>query len=492
VSRAVRVLLVAAALAMLGYRFLHVDLASFALDEPQFLNAAREQLRTGTWASANPLYGNLGVRYGPTSIWFYGLVQLALGDDPRVSIVAMGVLVTLSHLAFALALTRLFDEDAVFFAVLVAWMGSSPYQFQWSRLAWDLTSNASVFFAAALLCTFRELSAGRAVALGLAIGLGLSTHPSVLPMALAVGMALAWELRARPLALAAKGGLLAASAALVNVPYLLFLSKAPIVRRTPGHTVSLDDFRWSVLQSPRIFSTWGLEEYFEKPWPDFKEWLGATSGALGALSVASLLVAYACSVAGIALALRSGDERQGRMGRTAVVAWAGTVVLLVVLGLDRHPHYHFAAAWVPVFGVAACIGWLRRKSARRGALALAALGAIAVAQFIVIVLWIGYVHERSGIRTGAHGTPVGLQIETMKAVCSAPDASIVVRNETEMYPWPFQYLAKTEPACRHKTVVVCSAIPPRWTKPCPSPMPPGARLIRLRYAADKGGALRLD
>lgn len=62
-------LMVAAAVAMLGYRFLHLDLAPFARDEPQFLAAAREQLRTGHWVSANPLYGNLGLRYGPTAFW---------------------------------------------------------------------------------------------------------------------------------------------------------------------------------------------------------------------------------------------------------------------------------------------------------------------------------------------------------------------------------------------------------------------------------------
>src|SRR5688572_30137593 len=169
-DRAARIVLVAAALGMLGYRFAHVDLAAFARDEPQFLAAAREQHFTGHWLSANPLYGNVGLRYGPTAFWFYGVVQLLFGDDPRVAVVAMGLLVTLGHLGFAWALTRLFDEGMVFFAVLVAWIASSPYQFQWSRLAWDLTSNAGVFASVALLC-YRELRPARAIALGLVLGL---------------------------------------------------------------------------------------------------------------------------------------------------------------------------------------------------------------------------------------------------------------------------------------------------------------------------------
>src|SRR3954464_11736728 len=124
------------ALSMLACRFAHLELAAFARDEPQFLAAARDQLRTGHWLSANPLYGNLGLRYGPAALWFYGAIQALFGDAPRTGIVATGLAVTLSQLAFAAALTRLFDGDAAFFAALVALLASSPYEFLWSRLAW--------------------------------------------------------------------------------------------------------------------------------------------------------------------------------------------------------------------------------------------------------------------------------------------------------------------------------------------------------------------
>ena len=142
-TRVLRIAALLAALGLLGYRFAHVDLAPFARDEPQFLRAAGDQLRTGHWLSANPLYGNLGLRYGPTAFWFYGVEQALLGPDPRVAIVVMGLTVTLAHLGLAFALWRLFGGGPVFLAVLVAWVASSPYQFLWSRLAWDLTSNAA-------------------------------------------------------------------------------------------------------------------------------------------------------------------------------------------------------------------------------------------------------------------------------------------------------------------------------------------------------------
>src|SRR5260221_1574959 len=130
-TRVLRIVLVLTALGMLAYRFWHVDLAPFARDEPQFLRAAGEQLHTGHWLSGNPLYGNLGLRYGPAAFWFYGMVQAMAGEDPRVAILAMGLTLTLAHLALALAGWRLLGGGAAGLAVLVASVASPPYQFLW-------------------------------------------------------------------------------------------------------------------------------------------------------------------------------------------------------------------------------------------------------------------------------------------------------------------------------------------------------------------------
>jgi len=490
-KRAARILLLAAALGMLGYRMAQLDLASFARDEPQFLAAAREQLRTGRWLSANPLYGNMGLRYGPTALWFYGVVQLLLGDDPRVAIVAMGLLLTLAHLALARALTRLFEGGTVFFAVLLAWIASSPYQFYWSRLAWDLTSNAGVVCAVALLCFYRELRPAPIVALGLALGLALSTHPMVAPFVAAVGLALAWELWPQPRRLVAVGLPLAVVVVVVNVPYLLFLLRAPVVRRAPRHVLSPEAVGAWLLDSPRVATTWGLEYYFDRDWADFQSWLGAAAGPIHVLSVLALVACVAAGAAGVAVALASSNDWQRRVGRAAALAWVGSVLLLAVVGLERHPHYQFPCAWVPVFGVAASLAWLRRRSPRAGALALVVLGAVAVAQFLVIVQWMGYIRERGGTRGGPYATPIDPQTEAMNGVCSVPERVIVLRSETAMFRFSFEYLATTEPACRGKAVVVCAATPGPLTKACPPPNP-DARLVRLGYASEKGGALRVD
>jgi hypothetical protein len=491
VRRALRIAVVAAALAMLGFRFGHVELAPFARDEPQFLRASGQQLRSGQWLSANPLYGNLGLRYGPAAFWFYGLVQAVAGEDPRVAIVAMGLTVTLAHLGLALAVWRLFGGGAAVLAVLIAWVASSPYQFLWSRLAWDLTSNAAVFAAAALLCTYRELGVGRALALGTVIGLGLSTHPMLVPFAVAVLAVVGHELWRR-----GRGGLLPAAALigsiiLVNLPYLLFLLRAPIVRRTPRLPLSLGSLGSLPLQAPRIATTWGLPYYFGGAWSDFRRWLGEAVDLIDPVSLVSLVFCVVATVGGIAAALTSPDARGRRMGRVALIAWAGNVLLLAAVALERHPHYNFASAWVPVFGVASALAWLRRRQPRAGAIALAVLAVIAVAQFAVIVQWMGFIRASGGTRSPGYGTPIGIQMDALRAACAATDPTIVLKNETEMFPFPFEYHAATLPECRGKTVLVCADEPRPLTKPCPAP---GARtaVLHLRYAEAVGGRLTVD
>lgn len=490
-TRALRIVLVLAALGLLGYRFWHIDLAPFARDEPQFLRAAAEQLRTGHWLSANPLYGNLGLRYGATAFWFYGLEQAVAGEDPRIAIVVMGLFVTLAHLGLAFALWRLSGESAVLLAVLIAWIASSPYQFLWSRLAWDLTSNAAVFAAAALLCTYRELGPGRALALGVVMGLGLSTHPMVAPFAIAVLAAVGYELCRRGRGAVLPAIALIGSMVLVNVPYLLFLLRAPIVGRAPRLPLSPGGFGSLFLQAPRIATTWGLPYYFAGAWSDFRQWLGESADLIEPISLVALVLCVMATVAGIAAALGSSDARWTRMGRVALIAWIGNVLLLAAVSLERHPHYNFASAWVPVFGVASAIARLRRRHPRAGVAALAVLAVIAVAQFVVIVEWMGFIGARGGTRSPGYGTPIGIQMAAMREVCTAPETAIVLKNETEMFPFPLEYHAATLAACRGKAVVVCADEPRPLTKACPAP-DAGARVVSLRYAEPTGGRLKIE
>ncbi len=95
-------LLALAAIGVLMLRPVDLDLASFILDEPQFLDVARAQLSTGQWRSASPLVETLGLHYGPTVFWFYGLVQSVFGDADRTNITAVCLMLTVAHLALGL------------------------------------------------------------------------------------------------------------------------------------------------------------------------------------------------------------------------------------------------------------------------------------------------------------------------------------------------------------------------------------------------------
>jgi hypothetical protein len=347
-----------------------------------------------------------------------------------------------------------------------------------------------VFAAAALLCTYDELRPGRALALGTVIGLGLSTHPMLVPFALAAFAVVAAELwrRGRPALPAAAA--LVGCAFLVNLPYLLFLMRAPIVRRSPRLPLSPGSFGSLFLQAPRLTTTWGLPYYFGGAWSDFRLWLGEAADLIDPVSLVVLVVCVVATVGGIAAAVASSDARARRMGRVALVAWIGNVLLLAAVGLERHPHYNFASAWVPVFGVASAIAWLRRKP-RAGAAALAVLAVIAVAQFAVIVEWMGFIGASGGTRSPGYGTPIGIQRVAMREACATAEPTIVLKNETEMFPFPFEYHAATLPECRGKTVLVCADEPRPLTKPCPPPAT-GSGVRRLRYAELTGGRLKVE
>jgi hypothetical protein len=179
------------------------------------------------------------------------------------------------------------------------------------------------------------------------------------------------------------------------------------------------------------------------------------------------------------------------MGRVALIAWIGNVLLLAAVGLERHPHYNFASAWVPVFGVASAIAWLRRHQPRAAAAALAVLAVVAVAQFAVVVEWMGFIRVSGGTRSPGYGTPIGIQMDAMRAACAGLEPTIVLKNETEMFPFPFEYHAATLPECRGKTVLVCADDPRPFTKPCPAPAA-GSGVRRLRYAEVTGGRLEVE
>lgn len=488
-TRALAGLLLAAAAAVFALRFAGLGLASFTRDEPQFLAAAREQPRTGTWLQANPLFGNLGRRYGPVAFWFYGAVAAVLGDGPRTAIAAMGALLTASQAAFAWAATRALGGRAVFLAAFGAWVASSPYLFFWSRMAWDLTSLAGGFAAVALVARPGAITPGRAALTGAALGVAVGTHPMMAPLALAVAAALAWESLREPRRLAASLVSLAGGATLVLLPYLAYLLRARVVSRAPWRGYAPGGAAALALEAPMIATPWRIERYFDGSWDAFLAWSGTGPLALAAPALAAA-VAVAAAV-GLACALRGPSDAERRLARVGLLAWPGSVLVIATLGLDAHVHYQFPAAWVPFFGVAALAAAAGRANPRRGAVALAVLGTVALAQAAFLVQWMRFVRAEDGTRGPTYGTVVAAQVEAVRAACALPGPRLALRNETAQFRYPFEYHARTLAECAGKDVIVCAEQPGPFARACPAE-DAGTRLVRIRYANDTGGALRVD
>jgi hypothetical protein len=472
---------------MLAYRLVDVDLAPFVNDEPRILAAARAQGRTGPWLTASALTGSLGVPYGPAAFWFYGLVSLAGGDDPRAAIVAIAVVVSLSHLALALALAHLFRGGPLLAATVLAWIAASPYRFWLSRVAWDQLADPCAALAVALLAVSARLTWRVALPLGAVLGLALGTHPIAVPFALSVGLVLGWELRRDRGALARVLAPATAASLAVVAPYLVFLAQAPR-GPLPPRAFSLALLARYVVEVPRVATVSGTAYFFDHEWTRFLAWSGPLR-VLTDLGGGWVAAAFLVGVSGIALALRFEDARQRRLARLALLTWLAAPLAYALSGRTPHPHYQAATWWVIPFGLAATLAWIEDRRSRWSRWAFAAAWTVAALQFAFVVTWMSYVRAHGGTRGIHYGTPIGGQRALMRSACAGP-ADVVLRNETNLFQAPLVYWAAVRPECQGKSVRVCGANGVRPPTACPGPTP-GTETVRLVYAHDGGGALAL-
>jgi hypothetical protein len=465
---------------MLGYRFANFELVPFILDEPQFLEAAQAQVRTGQWLSASPLVGTQGVTYGPSVLWFYGLVHWLLGPDPRTSILVMCATLTLAHAALALAVARLFRGGPLLAAALLALVASSPYQFFWSRLAWDQLVNVCAAWTVVLLSLPGPLGWGRRLALGGVLGVAISSHLMVMPLVALTLTVLAWEQRHRPRQLVATLGPVLAVLLGVNLPYLGFLRAHPPPPLPPASR----GFSWELLgeqllQPARVATAWRLDYFFDGAWPEFLRGSGVVGRALEH-SVAGLALLVLASTCGLLLiALRARPPEQRRVAGLALGTWLGYAGFYTLRVLERHPHYQFPTWWVVVVGVAGALCWLRERSPRLGTTATGAVFVGAALQLLVSVEWMGYIRAHGGSRGVHYSVPLAAQQRILQEACARAPGELLLRNLTNLFPQSLAYVAQTTPACEGKVVHICQ-------QDCPPP------LLQLRYAGSVGGALVLE
>ena len=462
---------------LLFARLAHIDWAPFMQDEPQFLLAAHQQLETGRWATHSLLVGNGGIRYGPTPLWFYGVVQAVLGSDAQRAIFVVALTVSLCELWLILALYRAFPRPSPWaLACLLAFAAASPFELFWSRLAWDLFANFVPFAALALLCS-PMLGPARATAFGVLMGLGFSAHPMMGPLVVIAFVALAASFVSRPRRAALVLGPAVVGFVLPNLPWFAYLIGQP--RDNPvghaGRAWSLDAWRWVATFRPHSSS--GFSYFFDHDWSAFA--VQHPWAASGALQAGSLFLASAISLLGLVLLVRTAHPGLRRIGAIGLACAIVYPLFYAKLRLGPHPHYQFPLSWLAVAGAAGLLCLEKRWLwPARGAVIL-----LAASNLAFDAAWVSFVAERDGTRGIHYGTTIAEQQRFVDALCARQATDLAVVNRTAIFEYALRQHFEANPRCRPHTLKVC---PPARC----SAVPDDAHVVLLKYAGPQGGALR--
>jgi hypothetical protein len=462
--------------AMLAYRLVRIDLSPFIMDEAYFLDGAG-------WALASPITGSTPVHYGPAVVWFFGVAQFLVGKSPLASIAAMCVTMTVAHLAFGIAVGRALKLKPLAFAAFLAFLAASPYQFFWSRLAWNQLPDACAFAAVAMVISVRPLTVSRMAIIGVLLGLALSAHPISAAFIAAVGLLVAVDHRHDLKQLVKLGATGVAAILAVNVPWFvdMVLRPWPPLEKHPSRPLPavFADVGVRMLDELRPASLSGIQYFFDAEWGHFVralDWPAQPELVAQWLFIALVVL---CAIGLVAAAF--GERSERRLALLTVATFVSSAMYFSYLQIGPHPHYNFPVSWIAPAAVALVLS----VSGRRRTTAIAAgtvVAVMAVIQFGFILQWRGVVAREGGVRCLHYSTPVGQLRTVVNEACSWP-SPVQVRNQTMILPKPLEYLLKTEPLCEGKHVQVCG-----WA--CPPPAP-GTQSFALRYAAPFGASVTL-
>jgi hypothetical protein len=444
-------LLFSCALAILGYRLLNPDLFPFMVDEPQLLAAARAQLETGHWATASPLLGNQGLHYGAGAVWVYGVIHWLAGPSPEVHIYSMAGLVILTTIALAVAIGRLYGDRVLIPATVLALIASSPYQFLWSRMAWDQLVEVCAGLSVALLCMEADLTLRRVIAVGILLGLGVSTHLMMgLTAVLLLGFAV---LRSPPGRRIAHGAAAAGSALVVGIPYLHYLASDS----TPAQKMVGMPWRAAVsfLEGPiRVATIAEISRYLDVDWTPFAT---ASPRWAEAIERASKVMPWLVGLVALVLILtmlRSNSALRRHVAALTLAIWVSHALLYAYRRVNDYPNYYWPTWWIPIVAVAAGLHLLRHRLRPLWPIALGLVWTVALVQSLFLVRWIGFVREHGGARGICFGTVISEERHLVRAACEGGATKVFLQTADFVFPNPLRYLATIEPACAGKQVVV--------------------------------------
>jgi hypothetical protein len=468
------------AVAVIGLRFMRSSDAAFLQDEPVLIATAEHQLVTGVLWDHSPLVSTSGATYGPTPLWFYGGVVALFGSRATTAILATTTAVTAAQLALVWCLARSYrrPDEVRWWAgigLLAFSIATSPWEYLWSRTAWDLTTNAIPYVVAALLLP-RTLHPSRLLVIGALLGLALGSHPMVAPFALGVGAIVLmaegrWSRRLGRLAIV---GL---PAGLVLIPYVRFLIAHPA---QGGFELTWEPFAQRVIEVFRPASFWRISEVFAPSVPGTA--LSVLGDGVVPLVLSSALAVV--SVVGWLMLVRSDHQGQRRVGALALVTAIGYPVAYSLLGVGSNAHYQFPVAWIGAVGLAPWLfqgAHLGERDRRAVRVVIPIIALVAAINGSVLVTAQIALSAEGGTRGTGYGTTVGQQMAAIAVSCGE-ESPVFVSNYTEIFESALlQHVGSLEP-CFVSDVTVCSGA-------CDAPA--GSRDLELRYASDAGGQIVL-
>jgi hypothetical protein len=439
-----------ASVAMIAYRYAHLSQVPFINDEPAFLSAAREQVRTGHWLAVSPLVGKQGLHYGPTVLWFYGVIHLVFGSRALIHVFAMLTCMSAAHVAFAYGLGKRFTPLAG--ATALAFIAASPYEYFWSRLAWDQCVDVCSALVLFVLCRYEHITPRVGLFLGVVVGLAVSSHLMVLPLVFLVFAFLAFEALRRwewaPIVVTG------AAALAVNAPYLWYMSHH-YREASPSEPLSWELVERFALEPARVATLNGIDYFFDATWPSFVEetqWKGSP------WLTPEIRTAVA-AVAALGLLGTCWKERGARR-RVAVfglAAWVGYAFFFGQRRVGDPPHYQFATWWIMPLGLAAAVSLLQQRWRWVGLGAAAAAWALSIVQMRFILDWTDYIRRHDGTQGVHYGVPLSEQETAIRAICSDPHDRILVSNETHLFDLSLRYVASTDARCAPKKLSFCGS-----------------------------------
>lgn len=449
--------LVVLALGLLASRLLWLDLAIFIADEAQLLLAAYLQNARGQWADASPLVGTQGISYGPSPVWFYALAQRVVGPLPSACIGFMCAAMTVMLATVAYALSRCQPRSRMRLALALVVMAASPYQFIWSRMAWDTLVDIGSGLMMAILLWSDTLSWTRRILLGIVIGIALSSHLMVIPLVVLVGLVLIIEHRREPAQLLRTLGPVVVIALLINLPYFGYIARTPIEGFLRG-SVKLGeeaDYGTRLLELARVSSLAGLSYFMDADWPHLAERLWPAP--LSALQLFTLVAWSLLAVAGLVAAVLRARQLSPAQRRTVGLA-LGVVLVYPIFYLSREvqvaPHYQFPTWWVVPFAALLAVDLLPWRAARTGAAAL--LVVLGLTQNAVTWQWMAMIRDQGGgARAFHYRTSIGEQEQAFRTACAHGPPAFRLSTMVPLDPVAMAYQLKTTPACASKRVKIC-------------------------------------